>query len=72
MLAAAIVLILNAVFNAVVWPRFFRRVTADPRARDENGKATTFLRVHAVIYAIALVLALASLVLGILALAGTL
>jgi len=68
MLAAAIVLILNA----VVWPRFFRRVTADPRARDENGKATTFLRVHAVIYAIALVLALASLVLGILALAGTL
>ena len=72
MLAAAIVLILNAVFNAVVWPRFFRRVTADPRARDENGKATTFLRVHAVIYAIALLLALASLVLGILALAGML
>lgn len=72
MLAAAIVLILNAVFNAVVWPRFFRRVTADPRARDENGKATTFLRVHAVIFAIALLLALASLVLGILALAGML
>lgn len=72
MLAAAIVLILNAVFNAVVWPRFFRRVTVDPRARDENGKATTFLRVHAVIFAIALVLALASLVLGILALAGML
>lgn len=65
-------LFLNAAFNVVVWPTFYRRVTADPRARDENGKATTFLTVHAVLFAIALVLALVSLLLGIAALTGAL
>lgn len=72
MTALAIVLFMNAAFNAVVWPTFYRRVTADPRARDENGRATRFLTVHAVIFAIALVLALVSLLLGIAALAGVL
>jgi len=70
--ALAIVLLLNAAFNAVVWPTFYRRVAADPRARDASGKATRFLTVHAVIFAIALVLALVSLLLGIAALAGVL
>lgn len=72
MIPLAIVLFLNAVFNAVVWPTFYRRVTADPRARDEAGKATAFLKVHAVLFAIALVLALVSLLLGIAALTGAL
>ncbi|MGF2949310.1 SCO4848 family membrane protein [Microbacterium alcoholitolerans] len=72
MIPLAIVLFLNAVFNAVVWPTFYRRVTADPRARDEHGKATAFLKVHAVLFAIALVLALVSLLLGIAALTGAL
>lgn len=61
----AVVLLLNALFNAVVWPTFYRRVAADPRAKDEHGKATRFLKVHAVIFAIALVLALVSLLLAI-------
>jgi hypothetical protein len=68
----AIVLFLNAAFNAIVWPRFYKRVANDPRARDENGKATAFLRVHVVLISIALVLALVSVVLGIAALAGAL
>lgn len=72
MIPLAIVLFLNAVFNMVVWPTFYRRVAADPRARDENGRATAFLRVHAVLFAIALVLALVSLLLGIAALTGML
>ncbi|MFD5213968.1 SCO4848 family membrane protein [Microbacterium sp. NPDC058345] len=72
MIPLAVVLFLNALFNAVVWPTFFRRVTADPRAKDANGKATRFLKVHAVIFAIALVLALVSLLLGIIALTGML
>ena len=72
MIPLAIVLFLNAAFNVVVWPTFYRRVTADPRARDENGKATKFLTVHAVLFAIALVLALVSVVLGITALTGAL
>jgi hypothetical protein len=63
---AAIVLFLNAVFNVVAWPRFFQRVAKDPRARDASGRATTFLRVHAVLLVIAMVLALASLVAGVL------
>ena len=68
----AILLLGNAVFNAVVWPQFYRRVARDPRARDANGKATPFLTVHIVLIAIALVLAAASAVAGIAALAGAL
>jgi hypothetical protein len=68
----AIVLFLNAVFNAVVWPQFYKRVAKDPRAKDANGKATTFLKVHAVLIGIALVLALVSLLAGIAALTGAL
>ena len=66
----ALLLILNGVFNLAVWPTFFRRVAKDARARDASGKATTFLLVHAVIVAVALVLAVVSLVAGALSLTG--
>ncbi len=69
-LAAAIVLFLNAAFNVIAWPRFFVRVARDPRARDAAGRATVFLRVHAVLMGIALLLALASAVFGIILLVG--
>ncbi len=72
MTLAAILLLANAVFNAVVWPRFYRRVATDPRARDAEGRATAFLRVHAILIAIALLLALVSLMTGVLLLTGTL
>ena len=72
MIPLAIVLFLNAAFNAVVWPQFYKRVAKDPRAKDANGRATTFLKVHAVLIGIALVLALVSLLAGIAALTGTL
>ncbi|GAA1216046.1 SCO4848 family membrane protein [Rhodoglobus aureus] len=65
-LFAAIVLFLSALFNIVAWPRFFKRVSSDPRARDAAGKPTAFYRVHAVLLAIALLLAAASVVAGIL------
>lgn len=72
MTALAILLFVNAAFNVIVWPRFYKRVVHDPRARDENGKATTFLKVHAVLIAIALVLAVVSALAGIAALTGAL
>lgn len=68
----SILLIVNAVFNALVWPQFYKRVARDPRARDENGKATAFLTVHAVLIAMALTIALASLIAGIAGLTGAL
>jgi len=68
--ALAALLIANGVFNVVVWPTFLRRVARDPRARDAAGRATRFLTVHAVIIAIALTLAAASVVAGVLALTG--
>lgn len=71
-IALAVVLFLNAAFNIVVWPRFYKRVATDPRARDAEGKATTFLKVHVVLIAIALVLALVSVLVGVAALAGVL
>ncbi|MFF1634803.1 SCO4848 family membrane protein [Leifsonia sp. NPDC058248] len=63
---AAIVLFLNAVFNVFAWPRFYARVSTDARARDAGGKATPFLIVHGVLLSVALLLALVSLVAGIL------
>ncbi len=64
----AVLLLINAVFNVVVWPTFYRRVARDPRARDAAGAPTAFLRVHAVLIGIALLLAAASAVAGITAL----
>lgn len=55
-------LLINAAFNVLVWPTFYRRVAKDPRARDADGKPTKFLLVHAVLIAIALTIALASVV----------
>lgn len=63
---AAIVLFLNALFNVFAWPRFFARVRNDSRARDAGGRATPFLVVHAVLLGVALLLAVLSVVAGIL------
>jgi len=65
---AAIVLFVNAVFNAVVWPRFYPRIANDPRARAADGSRTAFYRVHVVLITIALALAAASAVAGVLVL----
>ncbi|KEP74110.1 membrane protein [Microbacterium sp. SUBG005] len=65
-----VLLFANAVFNAVVWPRFYPRIAKDPRARDAAGKPTAFLIVHTVLIAIALVLALASVIAAIAAIVG--
>lgn len=69
-IALAVLLFVNAAFNVIVWPRFYKRIANDPRARDAEGKATTFLKVHAVLIALALVIALVSVIAGIAALAG--
>ncbi|MEY9953185.1 SCO4848 family membrane protein [Leifsonia sp. EB34] len=63
---AALVLFVNAVFNVIAWPRFFARVRSDQRARDAAGRATAFLRVHAALLGVALLLALLSAVAGVL------
>ncbi|WP_110590290.1 SCO4848 family membrane protein [Microbacterium suaedae] len=60
----ALLLLVNAAFNVIVWPRFYTRIAADPRARDENGRPTRFLTVHAVLIGIALLLALGSALAG--------
>jgi urea transporter len=67
---AGILLLLNAGYNAIVWPQFWKRVAADPRARDESGAPTKFYRVHAVLIGIALIIALASAIAGIALLIG--
>jgi hypothetical protein len=67
-IALAILLLVNALWNALVWPRFYKRVSADPRARDASGKATAFFIVHAVLIGVSLLLAAVSLVVAIIAL----
>ncbi len=65
-----VLLFVNAAFNALVWPRFYGRIAKDPRARDDAGRATRFLIVHAVLICVALAIALASAIAGIAALAS--
>ena len=62
---AAVQLFANAVFNLVAWPRFYPRIANDPRARGADGRRTAFYTVHVVLITIALVLAAASAVTGV-------
>jgi MFS superfamily sulfate permease-like transporter len=66
----SVVLLVAAVWNLVVWPQFWRRVTRDPRARDESGRATRFYTVHAVLVGVSVVLAVLVGVVGVLGLLG--
>jgi len=66
----AILLILNAIFNFVTWPTFFRRVAKDPRARDAAGKPTAFFTVHLVLFIVGITLGAASALAGVLSLMG--
>lgn len=63
---AAVVLFVAAVFNVIAWPRFFRRILADERAHDAAGRWTRFASVHFILMLVALVIALAALVAGVL------
>jgi len=47
-----------------VWPQFWQRVSADPRARDADGNVTRFFTVHLVLVAVSLALGIAVGVLG--------
>lgn len=62
---AASLLLLNAVYNFVVWPQFWKRVAKDSRARDAQGRPTAFFKVHAILIGIALCIGAASAVAGI-------
>ena len=66
----AILLIVNGIFNFLVWPTFLRRVAKDPRAKDAAGKPSRFLIVHIVLVALALALGLASILGGVLSISG--
>jgi hypothetical protein len=68
----SVLLLVNAVFNVLVWPTFYRRIAKDTRAHDATGKPTRFLLVHAVLIGAALVLALVSAAFAVLGFAGVL
>ncbi|CAQ01647.1 SCO4848 family membrane protein [Clavibacter sepedonicus] len=58
----AVLLIVNGVWNVVVWPQFLKRVAKDPRARNADGSRTPFFTVHLVLVSVSLLLALVSIV----------
>jgi uncharacterized membrane protein len=64
----AVLLFVNALWNFLVWPQFFKRVSRDERARDAAGKPTKFLIVHAVLIGISLLIGVVSAVFGVVAL----
>ena len=67
-LAGSILLVVTALWNLLIWPRFWQRIAKDPRSRDADGRATRFLTVHAVLIGVSLVLGVAVGVLGVLTL----
>ena len=62
--AWSLVLVVAGAWNLVVWPQFWQRVSADPRARDADGNVTRFFTVHLVLVAVSLALGVAVGVLG--------
>ena len=67
--ALSVVLVVSALWNLLIWPRFLQRVRKDPRARDGAGRPTAFLRVHVVLIGVSLVLAVLVGVIGVVTLA---
>lgn len=67
-LAWSVVLLVTGAWNLLIWPRFWQRIAADPRARDAAGRPTRFRTVHAVLIAVSLLLGVAVGVLGLLTL----
>ncbi|MGT2463874.1 SCO4848 family membrane protein [Sinomonas atrocyanea] len=59
------VLVVAGVWNLVVWPQFLRRIMKDPRAKDEQGRATRFMTVHLLLVSISVTLGVAVAVIGI-------
>ncbi|MDO8149019.1 hypothetical protein Q6350_11305 [Isoptericola sp. b515] len=68
--AWSLVLVVAAVWNLVVWPPFWKRVTRDPRARDDAARPTRFYTVHAVLVGVSLLLGALVGVVGVLGLLG--
>ncbi|MDQ4490362.1 hypothetical protein RBS60_09130 [Sinomonas sp. ASV486] len=58
-------LIVAGVWNLVVWPQFLRRIMKDPRAKDEQGRATRFLTVHLLLVSVSVTLGVAVAVVGV-------
>ena len=64
----SLVLVVAALWNLLIWPRFWQRIAKDPRSRDAAGRPTRFRTVHAVLIGVSLALALAVGALGVLTL----
>lgn len=64
----SLLLIAAGAWNLIVWPPFLRRVLKDPRSRDDQGRATRFFTVHAVLVGVSLLLGVAVGALGLMTL----
>ena len=64
----SVVLVLTGLWNLLIWPRFWQRIAKDPRSRDDAGRPTSFLRVHAVLIGVSITLGIAVGLLGVLTL----
>jgi hypothetical protein len=66
-ITGGVLLLVNAAWNFLVWPPFlFRRVLRDPRARDDRGQSTGFLRFNVALIVVSFLIGLLSLIFGLL------
>ncbi|BDZ43148.1 hypothetical protein GCM10025865_24470 [Paraoerskovia sediminicola] len=64
----SLLLIVTGLWNVLIWPRFWQRIAKDPRSRDDAGRRTKFLTVHAVLIGVSLALGVAVGALGVITL----
>ena len=66
----ALVLVIAGLWSIIVWPVFLKRVLKDPQARDANGAPTRFLTTNLMMISTAMIIALATAVIGVRGLIG--
>ncbi|MCC9205454.1 SCO4848 family membrane protein [Arthrobacter sp. zg-Y769] len=66
----ALVLVLAGLWAILVWPPYLRDVLKSPQARDDNGAPTRYMTMNLMKISTAMVLGLATLVIGVRGLFG--
>ncbi|WP_146363525.1 SCO4848 family membrane protein [Arthrobacter yangruifuii] len=61
----SLVLVIAGLWSVIVWPSYLRDVLKSPESRDANGAATRYMTMNLMKISTAIILGLATLVIGV-------
>ncbi|KAD3515277.1 hypothetical protein GD627_13445 [Arthrobacter yangruifuii] len=61
----SLVLVIAGLWSVIVWPSYLRDVLKSPKSRDANGAATRYMTMNLMKISTAIILGLATLVIGV-------